>query len=311
MVIFLYGQDSYRSKQKLNEIIEHYQKVPKSGLNLVYIDADKNDFPDFYNNFKVASMFAETKLIILKNVFSNTKFQEDFLKEIKNVESLKDVIVVYEAQAPDERLKIFKALAKQCKCQEFGLLENRQLKIWAQKEFEKKNQKINLDALDLLLSYAGNDLWRVSSEINKLSNFKNGLPIKKDDVELQVRPKIETDIFKTIDALAQKNKIQALNFLQKHLDGGESPLYVLSMIAYQFKNLLAVKELADKGMMYDSIMKKTGLHPFVVKKTYFMCSQFSFDELKNIYHKIFQADSDIKTGKVEAEAALDLLISQI
>lgn len=27
MVIFLYGQDTYRSRQKLNEIIERYKKV--------------------------------------------------------------------------------------------------------------------------------------------------------------------------------------------------------------------------------------------------------------------------------------------
>ena len=83
------------------------------------------------------------------------------------------------------------------------------------------------------------------------------------------------------------------------------------MIAYQFKNLLIVKELAEKGFMYASIVKKSGLHPFVVKKNYFACQQFSFIELKEIYRKIFKIDSDIKSGKIEQETALNLLISQI
>ena len=56
----------------------------------------KKDFNDFYSNFKINSMFAEKKLIVLKNVFDNKKFQENFLENIKNLEELKDIIVVYE-----------------------------------------------------------------------------------------------------------------------------------------------------------------------------------------------------------------------
>ncbi len=311
MIIFLYGQDSYRSKQKLAEIISHYKESHKSGLNLIYIDATKTDFADFYNDFRVSAMFSEKKLIVLKNLFSNKKFQEDLLESVKKLEDLKDVIVIYESDLVDQRLKTFKVLIKNCKSQEFKLLESKGLKVWAQKELEKYQQKINVDALDLLLTYVGNDLWRLSNEINKLANFKKGLTIKKDDVELQVRPKIETDIFKTIDALSAKNKKQAFLFLQKHLDDGDEPLYLLSMIAYQFRNLLIVKELAQKGLMYNSIVEKSGLHPFVVKKNYFACQQFSLEELKNIYRKIFKIDSDIKKGKIESETALYLLVSQI
>src|SRR3989344_3647016 len=307
MIIFLYGQDSYRSKQKLDEIVLHYKDSGKSGLNLISLDAKDVSFSDFYDNFKISSMFAEKKLIILKNVFAGRNFQEDFVQEVKNIESLKDVVLVYENEGPDARLKLFKTLLKSCKCQEFAPLAGASLKKWAQEEFSKLNQKINLDALDLLLNYAGNDLWRLSGEISKLSNFKKEGVVKKDDVELLVKPRIELDIFKTIDALAAKNKPAALALLHKHLDGGEVPLYLFSMIAYQFKNLLIIKELAQKGLMYASIVQKSSLHPFVVKKTYYACNQFSFEELKNIYRRIFQVDLDIKTGKVEAETALDLL----
>ncbi len=309
MIIFLYGPDSYRSKQKLDEIITHYKEVRKSGLNLVYLDANQTDFADFQNHFKISSMFAETKLIIIKDLFLNKKFQEDFGTEFKNLENLKDVIIIYEKEEPDKRLKIFKTLAKECKSQEFILLEGSDLRAWAQKEFGA--QKINIDALTLLVSYAGSDLWQLSGEIKKLVQYKSGAVIKKEDVQLLVRPKIETDIFKTIDALAVKDTKQALSLLQKHLDNGDAPLYLLTMIAFQFKNLLIVKELAEKGLMYNSIVKKSGLHPFVVKKNYFQCGQFSLAQLKEIYYKIFKCDLDIKTGKIEAEMALELLISQI
>ena len=311
MVIFLYGEDSYRSKQKLDEMVAHYKEVRKSGLNLMHVDASKISFADFYNNFKISSMFDEKKLVIVKNVFSNKKFQEDFVKHAEEVESLKDIVVVYESEACDARLKIFKFLVKECKSQDFALLDAKNTKAWAQKELAALGASINMDALDVLASSVGPDLWRLSGEVKKLADYKKGAVIRKEDVELLVKPKIEMDIFKTIDALAQKNKKQALNLVHKHLDAGDNPLYLLSMIAFQFKNLLVIKELAEKGLMYASIVKKSGLHPFVVKKNYYACNQFSFAKLKEIYQTIYQVDLDIKTGKVEPETALDLLVASI
>ena len=310
MIYFIYGEDSYRSKRKLEEIILGYKKVHKSGLNLIYINAKDSDFKDFYSNFKIMGMFAEKKLIILRNVFSDTKFQEEFLENLEALESLKDIVVVYEDCAADQRTKIFKSLQKCAKCQEFECLSPANLKKWILQEFENTGSKINLDALDLLAEFAKNDLWQMANEIKKLSNYRKGAAIKKEDVELLVKPNIENDIFKTIDALASKNKKLALSLLHKHLDNGDNSLYLLSMIAYQFRNLLSIKEL-QATQPYGAIAKKSGLHPFVVQKSFYLCNSFSIQELKKIYQKIFQIDSDIKTGKVEPELALDLLLAEI
>lgn len=333
MIIFLYGEDTYRSKQKLNEIIEHYKKIHKSGLNLTYIDAKKDDFRNLTDNFKVVPMFSEKKLIILKNIFSAQNFQESFLKEINPVKSAdkiggvppkaeqfnwvnklkeaKDIIVIFEEEKIDERNKLFKTLKKEAKCQGFDLLKGSSLLNWIKNEFKKNNAKIDFGVDEMIFSYIGSNLWQAQNEIKKLANFKMGKTIKKEDVDLLVRSKIETDIFKTIDALSSKNKRQALSFLHKHIENGDNILYLLSMIAYQFRSFLIIKELMEKKDSYPAIVKKSGLHPFVVKKGCYFCSQFSFFELKKIYQKIFQADLDIKTGKVEPETALELLVSEI
>jgi len=301
MIYFIYGEDSYRSKRKLEEIVEGYKKVHKSGLNLIYIDSDAVSFKEFNTNLQTNSMFAEKKLIILNNVFDNAKFQEDFLESLKKIEEIKDIVVIYENKMPDQRTKFFKALQKEVKCQEFKPLLPAMLKKWVLSEFSAKGAKINPAALEALVNFVGSDLWAMSNEINKLSNYKKGAVITDKDVELLVRPNIENDIFKTIDALASKDKKLALSLLHKHLDDGEMPLYLLSMITYQLRNLLIVKESG----------KNCGLHPFVFQKTYYMCQNFSMEKLKKIYQKIFQVDSDIKTGKVDPETALDLLLSEI
>jgi len=312
MIYFIYGEDSYRSKKKLEDIIGGYKKVHKSGLNLIYIDAQKSDFNDFYNNFKISSMFAEKKLIILRNLFSvkggpAIGWQEDFLGAFKNLEKLNDIVVVFEDGVVDKRTKLFKGLGKYSRCQEFVFLQPAMLKKWVSAEFAKNNSKIDFQAQDLLLNFVGNNLWQMENEIKKLSNYKKTGVINKQDVELLVRPSIENDIFRTIDAIASKNKKQALELLHKHLENGDNCLYLLSMFAYQFRNLLIIKELKDS----QKPLAGSGLHPFVVQKSSYLCSQFSFDQLKKIYQKIFQVDLDIKTGKIEPELALDLLVSEI
>jgi len=312
MIIFLYGPDTYRSQQKLNEIIEHYQKVHKSGLNLRYFDGDSEkslNFQDFRNEIETASMFREKKLLVLKDIFSNKDFQEEFLKQREKFVNSGNIILIYERKQADKKSPFFKFLKKNSESQEFEPLEGPKLSSWIKKEFKQYNSKTDSEALAKLIEYVGNDLWRMSNEIRKLASYKKEIGIK--EIELLVRSKIETDIFKTIDAIAQKNKKQALILLHKHLEKGDSPLYLLSMINYQFRNLLVIKDLIEKHNPYNLILKKSGLHPFVVKKSYYQSQKFTLQELKKIYQKIFQVDLNIKTGRIEPETALHLLIAEI
>ncbi|MBI4101723.1 MAG: DNA polymerase III subunit delta, partial [Candidatus Nealsonbacteria bacterium] len=75
--------------------------------------------------------------------------------------------------------------------------------------------------------------------------------------------------------------------------------------------LVLVKDLLERKTQYPLIAKIANLHPFVVKKAWEACRSFSLAELKKIYQKIFQADLDAKTGRMEPEVALDLLLASI
>jgi len=315
MIIFLYGQDTYRMREKLNEVVESYKKIHKSGLNLRYFDCSEKTAEDTFNNLKdeirQASMFEEKKLAVVINPFLDSEFKEKFLKERKDLLKSEDIILLYEEGKIAKNDSLFKFFIKDTKSQEFQILSGQKLKNWVRRRFERYETKIESDALEMLIEHVGSDLWRMNNEIKKLVSYKNNTTVKKEDIKLLTRSKIETDIFKTIDAISQKNKKQALNLLHKHLEKGDSPLYLLSMINFQFRNLLIVKDFVEKYRPYGVILKKSGLHPFVVKKSYSLSQKFSIGELKKIYRRIFQVDLDIKTGRIESKMALDLLIAEI
>lgn len=308
MIIFLYGEDTYRSRQKLNEIVESYKKKYPKGLNFRIFDLEEENFLKMKDEARSVSMFGDKKLFLLKNAFNNKEFQESFLKDTKFFLDSKDIFIFFE-EGKFKKEKLFNFLIKNAKSQEFNLLRGLQLKNWIRREFDKYDCLIGEKELMKLAEFIGNDLWRLSNEIRKLASFSS--KIDEKDIDLLVNSEIESDIFKTIDAIAHGDKKRAILLLRAHLIKGDNPLYLLSMINFQFRNLLMIKDLIERGRSSYLISQITQLHPFVVRKSYSLANKFTFSELKKIYQKIFQVDLDIKTGKIKAEIGLDLFVAYL
>ena len=302
MVYFLYGQDTYRLAQKAKEIENQFCEKNRGAFNLEKIDAITADFYKFWDSFSQRSMFIQNKLFFLDNVFDNENFSKDFSKKIKDICQSSDIVVVLQKGEISKTNALFKALVKAGPTQEFKKLDNVGLKNWAKKEINKLGAEIDPLALNLLISFVGDDLWRLNQEIRKLA--ANNRQIREEHIKALVKPKIDTEIFQTVDALGERNKRLALYFLQKHLDNGDSPFYIFSMFVGQFRNLLMVKSCSGEP----ALLSRLKLHPFVLKKTTRQASFFSLLELKKIYQNIFSLDLAMKTGKLLPELALKNLL---
>lgn len=313
MIIFLYGEDSYRSRQKLNQIKDKFKKADPSNINLTILDGEKIGFSNIKKAVQAVPFLAKKRLIIIENLLAkkNKTLQEElvnYIKEKKIPETT--VIVFWERNSPDERTKLFKLLKKQ-RAQEFRLLSGYALSKWIEQEVKERGGKIERDALDKLAAYVGNDLWQMSNEIDKLITYKNKKSITPEDVELLVKAKLDTNIFNMIDAIGDKNKKRALKLLHDQIESGEHELYLLTMITYQFRNLLIVKDLIEQGMNQYQIQREIRMHPFVVQKTFSQARNFSLDGLKKIYQKLLDTDIALKTSKIEPALALDLLVAKL
>ena len=318
MIIFLYGKDTYRLQQKLREIEAQYKEVHKSGLNLEKIDALQIEFEEFTDKLFQYSMFIKKKLFFLENLFSSQKFKEKFLEKIKEIAKSQDLIVVFEKKELPKRDKLFLNLKKQGKSQEFECLKGKVLENWIKNEFQKEKIKVSEQAMSLLLEFIGNDLWQLSNEIKKLVCLKKSLKaddlieeVKSEDVEILVKPKLEANIFKIIDALSQKNKKKALKLIQESLLKENKPLAILNMINFQFRGLLIAKTLMEEGKTLNDFLKLNILKPYPTRKCWYASTGFSLNQLKKIYQKIFEADLSMKTGKIQPEEGLKMLVAEI
>ena len=310
MILLLYGEDTFRLKRKLKEKIDHYRKIHKSGLNLRFLDLREKNFADFKNEIQSSPMFSEKKFLILENVSSNSNFKERFLKEIEKFEG-PEVIILFLEKQDLSKDPFFQELKKHSKFQEFKPLTLFKLKYWIINEFRKYGKEIEKDALFRLIELVGNDLWQLNNEIKKLVNFQKGNKITLKDVEELVSENVKVNVFRTIDAIAANNKKRALKLLNSLFERGEKPSFLIALLKFQFKNLLLIKDLIERGKTQREITSSLNLHPFIVKNLFFLAKKFSKEKLKKIYFEIFNLENKIKTGKIDSKLSLEIFVSQI
>lgn len=309
MLLFLYGPDTYRSREKLKKIIGEYKKADPDWLDFNRVDARDKEIEILKQIRQITdtiSMFSQKKLIVIENIFlANRETQDEVLEFLKNrnLEKDRDINIVFWAEEIDKRLSLFKFLKSKVESKEFNLLKDSQLKNWIRNYVEEQKGDIDNKAIDKLVEYVGKDLWRIANEINKLISFKmqdTRNKIQVEDVELLVKPEIDLNIFHLVDALGDRNKSRVLKLFKEFLEKGQDENYLLSMFVYQIRNLLKIKFGGGKD-----------LHPFVFRKAQQQARSFDFDQLKKIYHQLLAIDLDIKTGRTDSKTALELFLAQL
>ncbi len=315
MIIFLYGKDNYRLREKMDEIVAQYKKKHRSGLNIVFF-GEKSSFGELYDEVRQVSMFDEKRLLVVPNAASNEKLKKEIITNVESLVGTDNIILLFEegeVKKNDKLLTFFSGKAeeapKEVICQEFKPLTEKKLLSWIEKKFKKSGVEVEKEAIHLLSRAGGEDLWRIKNEIDKLSLYKK--KIKKEDVESLVNIGVETNIFKTIDALAQKDQKGAALYLYDHLRKGDNPHYIFAMIAYQFRNLLTVGDLLRQDLSYEETRKRSKLHPYVFRKTYRQAKLFSYERLVDLYERLFEIDLKTKTGQIDPVLALHMFLFEL
>ncbi|HEY52386.1 MAG TPA: DNA polymerase III subunit delta [Caldilineae bacterium] len=189
--------------------------------------------------------------------------------------------------------------------------KGRELARWVEKRAQKRGVKLAGGVADDLASFIGSDLRLIDSELEKLAVYVGDRPVRPADVRLLVPYAQDASIFDMVDALGHRRTAQAFRLLAQLRNEGAHPLYLLTMIVRQYRILLQVKELMQHGLDRDAIAKKIRLHPFPTKKAMAQARQYSPQQLNSIYDRLLDTDVAIKTGRMEANLALDILVVEL
>jgi len=308
-IYFLYGEDTFRSRRKLSEIIERFKSTQDSDVNFRRFVAPDFSVNEFLEATQAIGFFSAKRLVVVEKAMGEgtPELQEKIAENIEQIPE--EALVVFWEEGTPKKSPLFPVLAQPGVSEEFATLQGSQLLEWIKSEGQKLGAEIENAAAQKLAELSQADLWWLSTEIEKLANQKiKEKKILFSDVEGTFAHVAQAKIFDLTDALSAKNARRSLLALQALLDLGENEQKIISMLAYQLRNLALVLDLQNRHYTPKQITTLTKLHPFVLRKLSGCLGLFSLGELKNLMTELLELDLAAKSGKIEAVLGLEQFI---
>lgn len=306
MILFFYGPNSFAARRKLQETVTRFKSNTGSDFSLEQFDGSKQNLSidEVIGAITTVPFLATNRLVVLEDVLVNKKLSESLLPVLNDVPK-ETVVLIFESKV-DERTKLFKELKKLAKSVKFELLDEQQLNLWIRKSVQDMGGEIDAPSVKLLIDRVGNNQWRLWNEIQKLIAYNP--KISEANIVLLVEPTFENSIFDMVEAIARGQTAEAVRLYLGLRNQKAQPLYILSMIAWQIRNLLVVKaaSLSSENNIGDA-----KISPFVVNKIRPLTTNIGLDDIENSYKSIQETDLKLKTTQANPDVEMQQLILRV
>ena len=91
----------------------------------------------------------------------------------------------------------------------------------------------------------------------------------------------------------------------------DDPLRILQSIVYQIRVLLLAREIIDERGTINDLPKELKIGYYPAKLAMESAPRFPTKFLETIYHRLLDIDEAIKSGQIEPDLALELLIIEL
>jgi DNA polymerase-3 subunit delta len=313
MIYLLYGPEEFARSEALAEL---KSAIPAglAELNIATLEGRRLKLDALISACEAFPFLVERRLVIVQDLLKHQKAGKDrdeLRAYLERVPPTCDLVFV-ESEDFDKRNAVFTYLKKAADVREFLPKQGAELTRWLSQRAQMLDVKLDGPAAQRLVGFVGGDGRALVNELGKLASYVGrGGRITADQVDLLVQDGQEQNLFAFIDELSARRRGAALQSLRRLIEDGQAATYILFMIARQVRILLGVKELAAQRMRPDDIAAKLGQRPFVVRKALEQTRAFSDDELALLHDRMLELDHATKTGRMEAEAGLEVLVVEL
>ena len=190
-------------------------------------------------------------------------------------------------------------------------LRPEELREWAERRARAKGGLIQPEAAEALVTATGDDLRRLDGELDKLLTYADGDEVTAADVRLLVGEALDDNVFHLVDAIGLRDRRLALAKLRELLGSGAAVPYLLAMIARQVRLLIQVREALAVTSDSQTIASQIRIAPWQARNLVGQARRFALLDLERAHRRLLDADRAIKTGRLEGDAALDLLVAEL
>ncbi|KUO70678.1 MAG: hypothetical protein APF77_02525 [Clostridia bacterium BRH_c25] len=325
-VYLIYGNETYLI-DKGWEALKSAVVTSFPELNYTQLDGDKLEVSELAAACETFPFGSDKRLVAVRNpgiLKSKGEGEEasvdrndakPFIDVMENINDTTCLLLVSYGSI-DKRKKLVAELKKHGAVYEFDRIDRDELAQWIKKGLGKNGKTIGSKELDYFINSIGyidkngnKTMYDVENEIKKLTGFMgSSAEVRMEHIEAVVPRNIEHDIFKLINACAEKNVDRSLRLYGDMLLEGENSFGILALLSKQIKNMLTVSELHGKGYDGRSITEKLKIHEYTVK----LCIKYSSSIKRQVLHSAFRKCLDtefsIKSGRMGERLAMEMLL---
>ncbi|MBS1764630.1 MAG: DNA polymerase III subunit delta [Bacteroidetes bacterium] len=283
-VYFLQGEEPYYIDAISNYMEDNVLNEMEKEFNQTVLYGRDTDIMTIVSAARRFPMMSNYQVVIVKEAqdlkwFSSRSKDDEGAKEkgkekedpmmlyLQNPTTSTLLVFCYKYKKVDSRTKVGKLLKDKTQFLETKKLYDNQVPAWIKSFLKEK--KINADdsATELLAQYLGNDLAKISNEVNKMMlNLKDKSVITAANIQEHIGISKDYNVFELQNALGVKNILKAnqiINYFAANPKNNPFPLLIASLFAY-FNKLLIIHFTEDKSQ--GSLAAAIGINPFIVKE---------------------------------------------
>lgn len=261
-VYFLMGEEPYfidfLSDHFTNNVISEEEK----SFNQIVLYGKDVSVNDIMSQARQYPFMGDKMLVVVKEAQELVKTIDQFTAYFKSVQPSTILVFCYKYKTLDKRKELYKTLSKSefAEIFESNKLKDYQVEGWIKTLISDEKLEIEPKAVAMLVEFLGNDLSKISNEIDKLKIIlKNDKLITADLVEENIGISKEYNNFELINAVAYKNEAKAFGIAKYFaLNTKNNPFVVTTSLLYNFFSKL----LQYHGMVY----KNAGANPADIAK---------------------------------------------
>ena len=190
----------------------------------------------------------------------------------------------------------------------------RGLQRWVGEQFQVHGAKVEPDAARALVELAGEDLYELATEVDKLATWAAGERVGVEDVERLVAPRGEATSFALTDAWGARDVAAVLCASESMLERSGDPHSktiprLLGVLGSHVSRIRECQALEASGVSAKDAAVRLKRNPYYVGKLYAQARNFSPEELRDVTVRLADLDHALKGGsrlapELELERAL-------
>jgi DNA polymerase-3 subunit delta len=320
--LLLLGEEPFLRDASRAQIIDNFVPEAARTWAVSRYSAERGETQNALEQAQTMPMLSRHQVVFLEDVEEIEKLGEKNRDTaVEQLEAYLEnpapfTVLVLEATALDQRMKLAKLLTEKTLVVEVGLGDNideREAAAISLARTLAKEQGVEFEkgAAEDLAEYVSADLMRLKTEIEKLATYVGQRKlIRRQDVSALVISEKTTTVWELADLLATRQQKKALEFLDCLLRDGEEPLQMLGALTWMYRKLIEATELKGVANGWQAA-RALAMRPEQAEIAVQAARKIPKTRLLEGLQALQRADDRLKGGREAPRTIMEFLVAEL